>query len=92
MLTYWTGSQNADAEPGSFYHRSLYGGRDLDALAIEPEELMVLGGTGVSHRCIGGYVTPSLSPVRVPSPRHRYVIVDLGGYADSVQAGVCLLG
>ena len=46
---------------------------------------------GRRHRYIGGHVTHSPYRLRAPHQGHWYVVVDLGGYAGSVRAGVRVL-
>jgi hypothetical protein len=46
---------------------------------------------GRAYRYFGGHATKS--PVRIPAPRSGkwYLVVDLGGYAGKVRAGVSVL-
>ncbi len=46
---------------------------------------------GQAHRCIGGYVKQSPFRLRAPRNGNWYVVIDLGGHAGTIRAGVRVL-
>lgn len=43
---------------------------------------------GAEHRYLGGHATRSPVRIRPPRPGRWHVVVDLGGYPGTVQAGI----
>lgn len=43
---------------------------------------------GERYRCVGGHATQSPVRIRIPHPGHWHGVVDLGGRAGRVRAGI----
>lgn len=47
---------------------------------------------GGSHNYVGGHYKQSPVKLRVPGPGHWYIVIDLGGYAGTINSSVSQIG
>ena len=46
---------------------------------------------GLQYKYFGGHMTTSISTIPIPHTAHWHLVVDLGGYAGSVESSVRLI-